>query len=96
MALSIDGLEPVSFGGKTCEPKIDAEIKLRLAEIKNYDETSDEVLAMAFPKDEKFVAEFIKNKMTVLDKQKLHAYLLGGDIMVATLMEKIKGVTPDV
>ena len=96
MALSIDGLEPVSFGGKACEPKIDAEIKLRLAEIKNYDETSDEVLAMAFPKDEKFVAEFIKNKMTVLDKQKLHAYLLGGDIMVATLMEKIKGVTPDV
>lgn len=95
MALSIDGLEPVSLGGKPCVPKIDAEMKLRLTQIKNYDEEADEALAMAFPNDEKYVLGFIKGKMTVIDKQILHAYLLGGDTMVATIMDKIKGVMED-
>ena len=96
MALSIDGLEPVSIGGKNCVPKIDAEMKLRLSQIKNYDESADETLAMAFPDSEKYVHDFIKDKMTVLDKQILHAYLIGGDTMVAALMDKIKGVIDNV
>jgi hypothetical protein len=95
MALSIDGLEPVSLGGKPCVPKIDAEMKLRLTQIKSYDESADETLAMAFPNDEKYVADFIKNKMTVIDKEILHAYLLGGDTMVSTVMNKIEGVMQD-
>lgn len=96
MALSIDGLQAVSFGGKPCVPKIDAEMRLRLAEIKNYDESADETLAAVFSNDEKYVLDFIKNKMTLLDKQILHAYLIGGDTMVATVMDKIKGVVEDV
>lgn len=92
MALSIDGLEPVSLGGKPCVPKIDAEMKLRLTQIKSYDEAADETLSMAFPNDEKYVLDFIKSKMTVIDKEILHAYLLGGDSMVTAVMDKIKGV----
>lgn len=92
MALSFNGLEPVEFGGKDCTPKLDTEIKLRLSQIKDYNESADEVLASAFPKDEAYVKEFLKDKMTVFDKQTLHAYLLGGETMVKSLLNKIEGV----
>lgn len=91
MALSFNGLEPVAFGGKDCTPKIDAELKLRLSQIKKYDESVDEVLASAFPDDEAYVASFLKDKMTFIDKEILHAYLLGGETMVSTIMNQMEG-----
>lgn len=90
MALSFSGLQPVEFGGKDCTPKIDTELKLRLSQIKTYTESDDDVLALAFPEDETYVKDFLKNKMTVLEKQTLHAYLLGGMTAVNTLMDGIK------
>lgn len=90
MALSFSGLQPVEFGGKDCTPKIDTELKLRLSQIKAYNEADDDVLASVFPDDEAYVKDFLKNKMTVLEKQTLHAYLLGGMTAVNTLMDGIK------
>lgn len=95
MALSFNGLEPVAFGGKECTPKIDAELKLRLSQIKKYDESVDEILASAFPDDEVYVSSFIKDKMTIIDKQILHAYLMGGDTMVNTIMNQMEGTLKD-
>lgn len=96
MALSFNGLEPVEFGGKECTPKLDTETKLRLSQIKEYDESVDEVLVAAFPDDEAYVKDFLKNKMTVFDKQILHAYLLGGDTMVKNVLNKIEGAMDEV
>lgn len=82
-------VEPVDFGGKECMPKIDAETKLRLSQIKNYDETSILVLASAFPDDESYVRDFLKD-MSMLEIQELHAYLIGGARMVEILREQFK------
>lgn len=90
MALSFSGIQPVEFGGKDCTPKLDTELKMRLAQIKTYTEADDDVLASAFPDDEAYVRAFLKDKMTVLEKQTLHAYLLGGMTAVDTLMDGIK------
>lgn len=92
MALSFNGLEPVAFGGRDCVPKIDTETKLRIQAIKAYDSTSDEVLASAFPNDEAYVRDFLANKMTVYEKELLHAYLLGGEHMVRLLVGKVENI----
>jgi len=89
MALSFDGVQPVKFGGKECTPKIDTETKMRLADIKKYDSEADRVLAAAFPNDEEYVYKFLKEKMTLLDKETLHGYLIGGDTMVETIKNEI-------
>lgn len=90
MALSFNGLEPITFGDKECMPKITAEIELKLSQVKKYDQETDEILASAFPDDESYVKGFLGN-MTMMDKQILHAYLVGGDTLVTTTMEQIKG-----
>lgn len=84
--LSLNTLEAVDFGGKECMPQLDAETKLRLSQIKNYDNKAIESLASAFPDDEDYVRSFLHN-MTRIDIQLLHAYLLGG----ATMVESIRG-----
>lgn len=89
MALSFNGLEPVTFGGKECTPKINTEVKLRLSQIKEYDANADEVLAAAFPDDEEYVLKFLKSKMTTFDKQTLHVYLIGGEIMVKKILDQV-------
>lgn len=86
MALSLNGIEPVRIKGRDCIPKIDAETKLRLAEIKNYDSASDLVLASAFPDDEAYVREFLETA-PVIEKEILHAYLVGGESAVASIMD---------
>lgn len=91
MALTYNGIEPVTFGGKECIPKINTETRLRLSQIKNYDDKTDDVLAAAFPDDEAYVKSFLTDKMTVLDKQKLQAYLIGGEEMLAIFQKKIEG-----
>lgn len=92
MALSFNGLEPVRFGGRDCTPRITTEIKLRLEQIKAYDDNADDVLASAFPDDENYVRDFLKNKMTAMDKERLHAYLYGGETLLNTLLDGVKEV----
>lgn len=89
MALSFNGLEPVSFGGKECTPKINTETKLRLSQIKEYNIETDEILASAFPNDEDYVLKFLKEKMTTFDKQTLHVYLVGGETMLGKVLEQV-------
>lgn len=89
MALSFKGIDPVEFGGKVCEPSINTETKMRLASIEKYDTESDAILASAFPEDEAYVKDFLTNKMTVFEKVKLHAYLMGGEEMVKTVIDEL-------
>ena len=89
MALSFNGIEPVSFGGKECTPKINTELKLRLSKINEYNDDTDDVLASAFPEDEEYVKTFLKDKMTNVEKQMLHVYLIGGEMMVNKILGKI-------
>lgn len=92
MALSFNGLEPVTFGGKDCTPKINTELKLRLSQIKEYNDSADEILASAFPDDESYVLDFLKNKMVALEKQTLHLYLMGGEMMVSKVLNRLDDV----
>lgn len=92
MALSFNGLEPVRFGDKDCTPKITTEIKLRLEQIKEYNDSADEVLASAFPEDEMYVKDFLRTKMTAMDKERLHAYLYGGETLLNTLLDGVREV----
>ena len=89
MALDFQGIQPVNFGGRDCVPDINTELKMRLSQIQTYNEETDEVLASAFPKDEAYVKKFLKNQMTAFEKQKLHAYLVGGMEMVERLDSEI-------
>ena len=90
MALSLNGLEPVEFKGKTCKPVINTELKLRLTQITNYGESADNILASAFPDDEEYVREFLKNAPTV-EKEILHAYLVGGESATKAVIDGLEG-----
>ena len=79
--LHFNGLEPIDFKGKMCEPKVDNESRLRLnmlkfgteAEIKE----ADEVLAGCF--EEQYAKDFIRKKLSPDDKEVLRTYLVGGE-----------------
>ena len=88
MALSLQGIGPVEIKGRFCTPQLNAENKLRLAEIKSYDNTADLVLASVFPDDEEYVQEFLKTA-PALEKEILHAYLVGGDTAVKAVMDGV-------
>lgn len=90
MALSLNGLEPIEFKGKACTPVINAELKLRLTQITNYGESADNVLASAFPDDEDYVRNFLKNAPTV-EKEILHAYLVGGEAAAKAVIDGLEG-----
>ena len=82
--LHFNGLEPIDFKGKQCEPVIDAEKKLRLQNIK-FDtesniEKADEVLCSCF--EEKYAKDFIRNKLSTDDKVVIKTYLVGGETAV--------------
>ena len=87
--LNLQAIEPVNFGGRECTPKIDAETKLRLSQIKNYNKKDCEVLASVFPDDEDYVFEFL-GRMATVDIQTLHAYLLGGPTMVESVLKNVE------
>lgn len=79
--LHFNGLEPIDFKGHMCEPKMDAEKKLRLSNTK-FDTAeqireADEVLASCF--DDDFAKNFIRDKLSTDDKVVLKAYLVGGE-----------------
>ena len=88
MAFKINTFQPVEIGGKECKPEINTELKLRLSQINNYTEEADEVLASAFPNDENYVKKKLKDT-PVLEKELLHAYLLGGERMAQSVLDRV-------
>lgn len=87
--LKFDGMQPVNFGGKDCQPKLDAELRLRLGKLNFENSEADKILAECFPDDEKYVADFLKDKMTPFEKRELQAYLIGGPSMIRTIRDQI-------
>lgn len=91
--LHFNGLEPIDFKGKMCEPKVDTEARLRLnmlkfgteAEIKE----ADEVLASCF--EEQYAKDFIKKKLTPDDKEVLRTYLVSGETGLNRLSDITSG-----
>ena len=92
--LHFNGLEPIDFKGHLCEPKLDAEKKLRLANIKfdTVEETTaaNEVLASCF--DDDFAKDFIREKLSTDDKVVLKTYLTGGETGLNRLSKATDGV----
>lgn len=93
--LKFSGIQPVQFGAKDCTPAtLNAETKLRLERISFETEAdtkkAEEILAGCFPDDEAFVLDFIRAKMTTIDKQILKAYLTGGERAVRLIEDSIK------
>lgn len=92
--LSFSGLQPVSFGGQECAPKLDTEIRLRIANVKL--ETASEiehaakVFAEAFPNDKDYVREFIENQMSTYELRELQVYLTQGAKAAKDISEVIK------
>lgn len=88
MAFKISQVEPVQFGDKDVEPVLDTEKKLRLQRItfgtESEEKKADEVLASCFPDDEAYVLEYLA-KCPALEKQRLQAYLVGGEQLVRTI-----------
>lgn len=91
--LHFNGLEPIDFKGKLCEPKVDAEKKLRLQNAKFDTEanirTADDILASCF--DEDYAKEFIREKLSTDDKILLRTYLVGGETAVNRMSEVTNG-----
>lgn len=82
MAFKIAGIEPVELGDKQCKPRLDADKRLRLAEIKFSTQAEKrkavQVIASCFPEDEEFVTEFLTEEAGDQDLQLLALYLRGG------------------
>lgn len=91
--LHFNGLEPIDFKGHMCEPKIDAEKKLRLQEISFETEEkarhADDVLASCFEED--FAKDFIREKLSTDDKTVIKTYLLGGETGLNRLSKATDG-----
>lgn len=91
--LHFNGLEPIDFKGTMCEPKIDAEKKLRLQEISFETEEkarkADDVLASCF--DEDYAKNFIREKLSTEDKVVLKTYLTSGETGLNRLSKATDG-----
>lgn len=92
--LHFNGIEPIDFKGRMCEPKLDAEKKLRLSNIK-FDTAeqvahADEVLASCF--DDDYAKDFIRNKLSNADKVVLKTYLEAGETGINRLSKATDGV----
>ena len=91
--LHFNGLEPIDFKGKLCEPKIDAEKKLRLQEISFETEEkariADDILASCF--DEDYAKDFIREKLSTEDKVVLKTYLTSGETGLNRLSKATDG-----
>lgn len=91
--LHFNGLEPIDFKGKLCEPKMDAEKKLRLANTKfetaEQIREADDILASCF--EDEYAKEFIRNKLSTDDKVVLKTYLAGGETALNRLSSATEG-----
>lgn len=91
--LHFNGLEPIDFKGKLCEPKLDTEKKLRLANA-NFDteeqiKEADDILASCF--DEQYAKKFIREKLSTDDKLVLKTYLCNGETGLNRLSSATEG-----
>lgn len=91
--LHFNGIEPIDFKGHLCEPKLDAEKKLRLLNIK-FDTTeqireADDVLASCF--DDEFAKNFIREKLSNDDKMVLKTYFTNGETGLNRLSKATDG-----
>ena len=91
--LHFNGLEPIDFKGHLCEPKIDAEKKLRLSNIKFETEEqtkeANDILASCF--DDEFAKSFIREKLSADDKLVLKTYLTSGETGLNRLSKATDG-----
>lgn len=91
--LHFNGLEPIDFKGHMCEPKIDAEKKLRLSNIKfetaEQIQEADEVLASCF--DDDYAKNFIRERLSADDKVVLKIYLANGETGLNRLSQATEG-----
>ena len=91
--LHFNGLEPIDFKGKMCEPKVDTEARLRLGAIKLGTEAeikeADEVLASCF--EEQYAKDFIRTKLSPDDKEILRTYLVSGETGLNRLSDITSG-----
>ena len=91
--LHFNGLEPIDFKGHKCEPKLDAEKKLRLQNT-NYDTAerareADDILVSCF--DDDFAKSFIREKLSTDDKIVLKTYLVSGETGLNRLSKATDG-----
>lgn len=91
--LHFNGLEPIDFKGHMCEPKLDAEKKLRLSAAK-FDTAedireADDILASCF--EDEFAKNFIREKLSTDDKLVLKTYLVQGETGLNRLSEATQG-----
>lgn len=102
MAFNITNIEPVEFGSgdnkRKCVPSLNTEQKLRLGKAafntEEAEKASDKLIASCFPDDEMFVVDFL-SRCPVLSKQRLQAYLIGGEEAVRALDESIINTTAE-
>lgn len=91
--LHFNGIEPIEFKGKTYEPKVDAEKKLRLRACKfdtqNNADSATEVLTSCF--DEAEAKDFIRTKLSDADKEVLVVYLVSGETGINRLSKASDG-----
>lgn len=91
--LHFNGLEPIDFKGHLCEPKIDAEKKLRLGNTKfetmEQIREADDILASCF--EDEFARTFIREKLSVDDKVVLKTYLVNGETGLNRLSKATDG-----
>lgn len=96
MALVFNAIEPVRFGNLEAIPKVGAELRLRIQKIDfgNTDEkisAARDVLSQAFGDKSMEVRKFMSdNDMSAFDLERLAAYLIGGDNLLAQFDEIIK------
>lgn len=93
--LHFNGIEPIDFRGKKCQPKMDAENKLRLQAFQFKANTEEErlkaadLLGACF--DEKYAKDFIKEKLSWEDMQVLRTYLVSGETGLNNLSKATDG-----
>lgn len=83
MALEFKETEAVKFGNIIAVPSVDAELKLRIGQIKfgtnEAINSAIEIMSHAFGEKSYEIAEFMHKYMSATQLQKLQAYLVGGE-----------------
>jgi len=94
MALELTTIQPIKIDGVECRPVVNAESRLRIAEIQTIVSDEDrkkaiEVFASIFPDN----TEYVKGKleqMTALDLELIQTYILAGQKGVDTVLDGLK------
>ncbi len=94
MALELTTIQPIKIDGVECRPVVNAETRLRIAEIKSLVSEEDrkkaiEVFATVFPENGDYVREKLA-QMTSLDIELIQTYLLAGQKGIDTVLDGLK------